>query len=137
MPVCTLVDKLTKVALATNSIMPEHICNRLDKLNRDFLWSNDISQRKTHLVNWTQVTQTKKQGGLGIRVARANNEAMLSKVVWKTLGGEKTIWMDLIQAKYLKGRSVLHYVSKPVDSPMWKGVSRCAQKLQTCFRWLV
>lgn len=83
------------------------------------------------------MTQTKKQGGLGIREARSNNEAMLSKVVWKTLRGERTIWMDLIQTKYLNGSSVLHYISKPEDSPMRKGVTRCTQRLQSSFRWQI
>lgn len=79
-----------------------------------------------HLVGWKQATQRKKDGGLGIREARINNEAMLSKIVWKSLRKEKTIWMDLIEAKYLKGRNILHHSSKPGDSLMWKGVMRCA-----------
>lgn len=99
----------------------------MDRLNRDFIWSNDLAQRKTHLVGWKQVTQPKKQGGLGIREARLNNEALLSKVVW----------MELIQRKYLKGGCIQHYSAKPGDSPMWKGVVKCAQKLSSSFRWRV
>lgn len=33
-----------------SSWLPEHVCNRPDRLNRDFLWSNDVSQRKMHLI---------------------------------------------------------------------------------------
>lgn len=47
---------------------------------------------------------------------------MLAKVVWKTTNKEKVVWMDLIHKKYLKGQSILHYSTKPGDSPMWKGV---------------
>lgn len=120
-----------------SSWLPEHVCNRLDKLNRDFLWSNDVSQRKTHLVGWKKVVLPKAAGGLGLREARTNNEAMLPKIIWKTARKEKSIWMELVQQKYLKGRNILHYSSKPGDSLMWKGVVKCADKLNSCFRWQV
>ncbi|KAL6540841.1 hypothetical protein OROMI_024724 [Orobanche minor] len=120
-----------------SSWIPEHICDRLDKLNRDFLWSNVVTQRKTHLVSWNQVIKPKAEGGLGFREARLNNKAMLSKTVWKTARNEKTIWMELIKAKYLKGQSILHYSSKLGDSPGWKGVIKCAQELRSNFRWRV
>lgn len=86
-------------------------------MNRDFLWSNDVNQRKTHLVGWKQVVQPKQDGGLGIREARLNNEAMLSKIIWKILKQERSIWLDLIQAKYLKGESLLHYIPRAGDRP--------------------
>lgn len=114
--------------------LPEHVCNKLDKLNRNFLWSNDISQPKIHPVGWKQVTQPKNAGGLGIREARINNETMLSKVIWKILRDEKRVWMDLIKQKYLKGKSVLHYAIKPGDSNMWKGIIKCAQRIDENFR---
>lgn len=45
--------------------------------------------------------------------------------------------MELVQAKYLKETNILHYCSKPGDSPMWKGIANCAQKLNIKFRWQV
>lgn len=80
------------------SWLPEHIRNRLDKLNRDFLWSNDVNQRKTHLVGWKQIVQPKQDGGLGIRETRLNNEVMLAKIIRKILKQERSIWLDLIQS---------------------------------------
>lgn len=44
-----------------SSWLPEHIGEKLDKLSRDFLWSNDVTKRKTHLVGWKQVVQQKKK----------------------------------------------------------------------------
>lgn len=122
--------RVTLIQLVTSAIpiynmqsiwLPEHICNRLDKMNRDFPGSNDIDKRKTHLVGWKKVVQPKKRG-LGIREARLNNEAMLAKIVRKVLKQERSIWMDLVQSKYLKGQSILHYTTRSGDSPMWKGV---------------
>lgn len=45
--------------------------------------------------------------------------------------------MELVNQKYLKGQNILHYVVKPSDSPMWKGVARCAHKLKSNFRWKI
>lgn len=117
--------------------LPEHICAKLDKLNRDFLWSNDISQRKTHLVGWKQVVEPKKDCGLGIREARLNNEAMLAKLVWKILKSEKSVWLEMVQAKYLKGECILHISPKNGDSPLWKGILKVASKLRSSFRWKI
>lgn len=75
----------------------------------------------------------KQEGGLGIREARVNNEAMLAKVGWKTTNREKSIWMELIYAKYLKDQSILHYSAKPGDSPVWKEIIKCAQNLNSIF----
>lgn len=66
----TLIQSVTSVIPIYDmqaSWLPEHICNRLDKLNRDFLWSNDVNHRKTHLVGWNQVVQPKREGGLGYK----------------------------------------------------------------------
>lgn len=83
------------------------------------------------------MVKPKSEGGLGFREARINNKAMLSKIVWKTARNERTIWMDLINTKYLKGQSILHYVAKPANSPCWKGVVKYAQDLNSSFRWRI
>lgn len=118
-----------------SSWLPEHVCERLDKLNRDFLWSNDIDQRKLHLVGWQKVVLPKSAGGLGIRTARGNNEALLAKIVWKILCNDDTIWFPLIQSKYLKGSHLLKYCVKPGDSVTWKGIMRCVELIKPFIRW--
>ncbi|KAK3193440.1 hypothetical protein Dsin_024750 [Dipteronia sinensis] len=32
--------------------LPIEVCNKLDKLNREFLWGHSVDQRKIHLINW-------------------------------------------------------------------------------------
>lgn len=50
--VSSIADRTTLIQSVTTAVplhdmqagwLPEHICDRLDKLNRDFLWSNDIT----------------------------------------------------------------------------------------------
>lgn len=74
------------------SWLPKHVCDRLDKINQDFLRSIDIEKKKLHLVGWQKVVPPKANGGLGIQTSRESNEALLGKLGWKILRNEDTVW---------------------------------------------
>ncbi|KAL6555875.1 hypothetical protein OROHE_007149 [Orobanche hederae] len=142
----SLSGRATLVQSVTSSIpihsmqsmwLPENICDKLDKLNRDFLWSSDINQKRLHLVGWNKTTKPKVEGGLGIRDARTTNEALLAKMVWRILCDEKTVWSKLVQNKYLKSANIFQHLSKPGDSPTWNGIILCATLLKPFFRWKI
>ena len=46
--------------------LPRHLCDKLHKINRDFLWGSTNEKRKLHLVRWEKVIKSKEEGGLGI-----------------------------------------------------------------------
>lgn len=66
-----------------------HLCDKLDKFSRDFLWGTSTEKRRIHLVGWSKIVKSKEEGGLGIQVARAKNIALLVKLNWR-LYHEKT-----------------------------------------------
>ncbi|KAK4477283.1 hypothetical protein RD792_016497 [Penstemon davidsonii] len=136
----TLIQAVTSAipnhVMQTNWL-PSSTCNQLDKLNRNFLWSSDISQRKLHLVGWHKVTRPKNEGGLGIRQARKANIALLAKVGWRTLNGENRLWGDTFRSKYLKNEDILAYKIKGGDSFTWKGVVRSLKEVERCIRWRI
>ena len=41
-----------------------HLCKKLDKINRDFLWGSE--KKKLHLVGWSKIIKPKEKGGLWI-----------------------------------------------------------------------
>ena len=43
-----------------------HLCEKLDKINRDFLWGSSTEKKRLHLVAWSKVIKPKEEGGLGI-----------------------------------------------------------------------
>ena len=59
--------------------LPGKVANRMEKLQRDFLWSGINGNSKLHLVNWAQVCKPLQVEGLGIRRLRSFNYALLEK----------------------------------------------------------
>ena len=57
-----------------------HLCDKLDKINRDFLWGLSNEKRRMHLVGWEKIIRPKDEGGLGIQSTRAKNIALLAKL---------------------------------------------------------
>ena len=45
--------------------LPSHACEKLDKVNRDFLWGSSTEKRKLHLVGWSKIIKSKDERGGG------------------------------------------------------------------------
>ena len=60
--------------------LPSHICDKLDEVNRDFLWGSTSEKRKLHLIGWSKIVRPKEDGGLEIHAAKAKNLALLAKL---------------------------------------------------------
>ena len=65
--------------------LPINICDKIDKMNRNFLWGDIEGWKRVHLVNWDLVCKSNDQGGLGIRKVRENNVANLAKLGWNVV----------------------------------------------------
>ena len=48
------------------SYLPRRVLDRLDRVNRNFLWGFTKSAKKIHWVGWEKVTKSKVEGGLGL-----------------------------------------------------------------------
>ena len=86
-----------------------------------FGWQSDQHKRKYRLTKWNIVCRPKDQGGLGVEVLALKNKCPLSKWLFKILS-EKGVWQELIQNKYLRGKTLSQVSTKPTDSPFWKGI---------------
>ncbi|VVA40999.1 PREDICTED: reverse mRNAase, partial [Prunus dulcis] len=72
--------------------LPMSVCDKLDQLNRNFLWGHTSNTSKIHLVNWEQVCKPKIVGGLGIKRSAWMNQALLAKTGWRLLQHEQGLW---------------------------------------------
>nr|KYP49326.1 LINE-1 reverse transcriptase isogeny [Cajanus cajan] len=76
-----LLSRVGRVALANSVLsvipsytmqtqwLPSGTCDQLDALSRRFIWSGE-GARKLHLVKWETLTRPRKEGGLGVGIAR-------------------------------------------------------------------
>ena len=76
---CLVKSVTTAIPVYTMQLhyLPSHVCNRLDRMVRSFLWGGDGLSRTWNHVNWNIVTTPKRFGGLGIREGRLTNLALL------------------------------------------------------------
>uniref|UniRef100_A0A2N9GDX6 Reverse transcriptase domain-containing protein n=1 Tax=Fagus sylvatica TaxID=28930 RepID=A0A2N9GDX6_FAGSY len=106
--------------------IPVSVALRIDKIQRDFLWGGMGEGKKFHLVNWSQVCQPLKMGGLGVRNLLLFNQALLGKWLWRYGNEENAFWIHLISAKY--GSSFGGWTTREVNglygSGLWKHIRK-------------
>ncbi|KAL6208769.1 hypothetical protein ACLB2K_019714 [Fragaria x ananassa] len=143
-----MAGRLTLIQSVTSSIpiyamqtakLPSSICEKLDKLNRDFLWGDSEQKRKIHLTNWDMVCRPKCFGGLGIKKSSDMNKAMLAKVSWRIIQEDKGLWNEIYQQKYLKADSILQKnYDKPTNcSSTWSAIVSGAELLRKGVQWRI
>lgn len=115
--------------------LPIGISNQLDMLNRDFWWGDTPDKRKIHLVNWNQVCKKKDNGGLGLKKANVQNLALLSKLSWKMINDEDSLWVHILKDKYLKNHNVLSWPRKRPASHIWRSIVRTKPIIDAGIKW--
>lgn len=100
-----------------------HLCDKLDKINRDFLWGSTGEKRKLHLVGWSKIITDKENGGLGIQATRARYITLLVKLNWRMNQENEALWSKVILGKYCStNRRRSRDLDKLPTSPNWVAV---------------
>lgn len=95
------------------------VLNRLEKLQRDFVWSDLNEEFKFHLVKWSQIYYFMQVGGVGIRNLCKFNQALLGKCLWRYATESKAYWRPVIEVKY--GCANGGWCTKVVEGPFGVG----------------
>ena len=82
--------------------IPVSVTNRIERIQRNFLWGSYGDGVNHHLLNWDIVCSTIRYGGLGIRKIVVFNKALLGKWMWRFGIEDSKLWrrplnMGLIQ----------------------------------------
>lgn len=118
----SMVQAIPEYSMSTFQI-PTSICNQLDTLACRFWWGKKPNQ--PHLLAlkaWRSLCVPKQCGGLGFKQFKVINLALFSKLSWKVASQEKSLWVELVSAKYLKGESFFSYKLKKGVSFIWRGI---------------
>ncbi|RVW80770.1 putative ribonuclease H protein [Vitis vinifera] len=86
--------------------IPASIASRIEKMQRDFLWSRYKEGKKDHLINWGQVCGLKEFGGSGFGKISLWNHALLGKWLWRF---PKERFWELHQRQDTLEDSLLHF----------------------------
>ncbi|CAN1804498.1 Putative ribonuclease H protein At1g65750 [Linum perenne] len=106
------------------AMLPNEVCNDIDRRIRSFIWGLSNGGRKLHLLNWEQVCQPKAWGGLGIRSSKEMNLAFLMKLTWGMIKDKEALWVKVLKTKYLK-QTESGLIPKKTKrwSSCWKGIN--------------
>ena len=63
--------------------IPVSVAAKIERLQRDFLWSEIGEGKRDHLVSWDVVCKPKAKGGLGFGKISLRNLALLGKWLWR------------------------------------------------------
>ena len=63
--------------------IPSSVASRIEKLQRDFLWGNDLGDHKFHLLKWEKVCSPPHSGGLGLQRLLEFNKTLFGKWLWR------------------------------------------------------
>lgn len=146
--VLNMAGRLTLIHYVTAAIplyamqtarLPMSICNKLDKINRYFLWGDSEVLKKPHLVNWDTVCLPKLHGRLGIKKTTDMNQAMLAKAGWRLFQKDAGLWASIYQAKYLQQNNPLNgnYSNPQVSSCTWKSIVHGCKLLNQGLVWRI
>ncbi|KAL0337537.1 UNVERIFIED_CONTAM: hypothetical protein Scaly_2028800 [Sesamum calycinum] len=92
-----------------------------------------FSGTKRAPVAWEDICHPKNEGGLGIRHIQTWNVALLARVLWNIHRKADTLWVQWIDAVYLKGGSVWDWQPKKGDSPLLQRLAEIRNKIITAF----
>uniref|UniRef100_A0A453ND11 Reverse transcriptase zinc-binding domain-containing protein n=1 Tax=Aegilops tauschii subsp. strangulata TaxID=200361 RepID=A0A453ND11_AEGTS len=107
----------------------ESLHHEVTKLLSRFFWAGENNKQKYHMVKWSEIYKPKGQGGLGVISSKRVNIALLSKWLWRIQADEGGLWLEIIQAKYLRGQP-LAFAPRFGGSQFWQSVIRLMSVLR-------
>ncbi|XVF13719.1 hypothetical protein REPUB_Repub08aG0231800 [Reevesia pubescens] len=101
------------------------VSEKLDKLQRRFLWGDSSKGQKIHLIDWKSLCTFKEFGGLGLVDLKLKNRALLNKWAWRYSKENESFWRSVIDSKYGGDDSLIlpFYGHARNFSWLWKNIS--------------
>ncbi|RVW54428.1 Transposon TX1 uncharacterized 149 kDa protein [Vitis vinifera] len=115
------------------------VAAKIERLQRDFLWSGIGEGKKDHLVRWDVVCKPKEIGGLGFGNISLRNLALLGKWLWRYPREGLALWYQVILSIYgshSNGWDANTIVRWSHRCP-WKAISQVFQEFSSFTRFVV
>lgn len=108
---------------------------KLDRIRRNFLCEGQSKRRKIHPLKSCEVTEPKRDAGLGLGSLERKNWTLLAKWYWRFGKEREALWRKVIESKY--GEDKWGWVPKSVPryqmSGLWGQIARVGNE-SNCWR---
>ncbi|RVW64329.1 Transposon TX1 uncharacterized 149 kDa protein [Vitis vinifera] len=85
--------------------IPASVAAKIERLQRDFLWSGVREGKRDHLVSWDVVCKSKAKGGLGFGKIVLRNVALLGKWLWRYPREGSALWHQEMGKEFGSGKT--------------------------------
>lgn len=92
-------------------------------------------RRKMAGMSWEKMNLPKAKGGMGFRVMRSFNQALLAKQTWCLIDSPDSMCARLLRAKYYSNGNSLDTVFTGNLSAIWKGIEHGLELLKRGVIW--
>ncbi|GKC61991.1 hypothetical protein Tco_1089589, partial [Tanacetum coccineum] len=75
-------------------------------VEKNFVWSEDDSDKGIASVSWKDVCRPKEQGGLGLKYVRVINHALIVKHLWNIASKKDSLWVKWLNMYRIKGNCI-------------------------------
>jgi hypothetical protein len=117
----SVVSALPSYAMSS-FLFPDALYTKLDRTFKIFWWGFPKEKtRNLSLKSWKSMCLPKDQGGLGFRLMKDVNLSLMSKLGWKLLSNQNSLWVSLFQQKYIRYGNLLSS-SLRTRSRIWNGI---------------
>ena len=119
--------------------IPTSIASKIEKLQRDLLWSGIRDSKRSHLINWKVVCRPKEMVGLGLGKTSLRNSALLEKWLWRFTKESCGHWHQVIASIYgthPNGWDANIMIRWPHKCP-WKAITQVFQDFDPHTRYFV
>ena len=126
------------IHLMTIFRLPSWVIRKIDQIRRRFLWHGCVKVRGFVPIEWSIVTASLDEGGLGVLDLSTFNLALLGRQWWKVLGGEDEVWVKLVLHNYYRRRLICSGWHGQIRScsVFWKQVMKAEPAFRSAIRWL-
>lgn len=135
---CKSVLAMVPLYPMQSALLPESICNEIERIFRRFIWADSTEKKAIHLIKWSTLCQPKLDGGIGTRNMQSMNKAFVMKLGWGILHDSDSLWASVLRSKYIRtqeGTDQVH--AKGRDSPLWKAICKVLPDVITGTAWSV
>ncbi|KAJ9680329.1 hypothetical protein PVL29_019598 [Vitis rotundifolia] len=119
--------------------IPASVAAKIERLQRNFLWSGVGEGKRDHLVSWDVVCKSKANGGLGFGKIALRNVALLGKWLWRYPREGSALWHKVILSIYgshSNGWDANTIVRWSHQCP-WKAIAQVFQEFSKFTRFVV